>query len=204
MALVRGSGRGGLSGIRPLSEGLFVRPLLETSREEILAYLDERGIPFRVDASNADRRFPRNRVRHDLLPLLRASLNPRVAEAIARTADLLREEDAYLERRARRALERLSCTTIRPFRRSFSSLLPLPPRSRSAASALVRAASRSKPIASPRLPARSRAASRASRCARGARGARSLARARSTKSLALAARGENRALLAGRGHHRAP
>ena len=107
LRLIAGSGRGGLSGVRPVAERLYVRPLFDCSREEILAYLEARGIPAREDISNADSRFPRNRVRHDVLPLLRAGFNPRVEEAIARTADILREEDAYLDRRSRRVLARL-------------------------------------------------------------------------------------------------
>jgi tRNA(Ile)-lysidine synthetase-like protein len=105
--LITGSGRGGLSGIRPVSEGLFIRPLLECSRADILAYLESRDIVPREDASNTDRRYPRNRIRHDLLPLLRDAFNPRVTDAIARTAEILREEDDHLDRRARRALAAL-------------------------------------------------------------------------------------------------
>lgn len=108
LRLVAGSGRGGLSGIKPVSEGLFVRPLLECGRSEILRYLEDRGIEFRTDSSNADRRFPRNRMRHLVLPLLVQEFNPRVVEAVARTADVLREEDAFLDRTARRILRGLA------------------------------------------------------------------------------------------------
>jgi tRNA(Ile)-lysidine synthase len=118
LRLVAGSGRGGLSGIRPVGEGLFVRPLLDCGREEILAYLSERGIEYRVDASNEEIRFPRNRLRHRVLPLLRAEFNPRVGEAIARTAEILREEDELLDLMARRDLERL---LLEPARASRSS-----------------------------------------------------------------------------------
>lgn len=107
LRLIAGSGLGGLSGVRPVAEGLFVRPLLDCARAEILGYLEARRIPSREDTSNFDRRFPRNRVRHDVLPLLKEGFNPRVTEAIARTADILREEDAYLDRHARRLLGRL-------------------------------------------------------------------------------------------------
>lgn len=107
LRLVAGAGRGGLSGIKPVSADLFVRPLLECGRAEILRYLEDRGIEFMIDSSNQDHRFPRNRIRNTVLPLLAREFNTRVVEAIARTAELIRDEDAYLERAARRTLRAL-------------------------------------------------------------------------------------------------
>jgi tRNA(Ile)-lysidine synthase len=97
--IVRGTGVTGLAGIprsRPLAEGTIglVRPLLEFRRSEVLDYLRERGLPYRVDASNADVRFTRNRIRHELLPLLARDYNPEIAAALLRLstqADELRE-----------------------------------------------------------------------------------------------------------------
>ncbi|MBX9627818.1 MAG: tRNA lysidine(34) synthetase TilS [Gemmataceae bacterium] len=64
----------------------IIRPLLAVSRSDILAYLASLGQPYRDDSSNADRRFTRNRIRHELLPLLR-SFNPDVAAALNRLAE---------------------------------------------------------------------------------------------------------------------
>jgi tRNA(Ile)-lysidine synthase len=69
MRILRGSGPGGLSGI-PRSRGRLFRPLLDLGRAEVLAYLEERGIPFRTDSTNACNRFLRNRVRNRLIPQL--------------------------------------------------------------------------------------------------------------------------------------
>ena len=107
LRLVTGAGRAGLSGIKPVADGLFVRPLLDCAREEIVAFLNERAIPFRTDPSNQDPRFTRNRLRLRVLPLLRDEFNPQVAEAIARSAGILRDEDRYLDRAARRAMRKL-------------------------------------------------------------------------------------------------
>ncbi|MBI4161571.1 MAG: tRNA lysidine(34) synthetase TilS [Acidobacteria bacterium] len=96
LRLVRGSGRTGLGGIHPVWEGYLIRPLIEIPRTAILEYLRSRGIPFRDDASNRDRRFLRNRIREDLIPAL-AALNPGIVRILARTADRLREEDRVLE-----------------------------------------------------------------------------------------------------------
>ena len=101
LRLIRGAGAAGLSGMRPRA-GVLVRPLLGVGRAELRRYLADGGIPFREDASNADLRVPRNRVRHELLPHLR-TYSPRVVEALARQADIARADEAWLSRRANEA-----------------------------------------------------------------------------------------------------
>ena len=101
LRLIRGAGAAGLSGMRPRA-GVLVRPLLEVGRAELRRYLADGRIPFREDASNADLRVPRNRVRHELLPQLR-TYSPRVVEALARQADISRADEAWLSRRANEA-----------------------------------------------------------------------------------------------------
>ena len=94
--LLRGCGPRGLGGIPVMREGRIIRPLLHVRRAEILDYLASRGLTYRSDSSNAKRLYQRNRIRHDLLPQLQI-FNPRIVEALARTAELLREEAALLE-----------------------------------------------------------------------------------------------------------
>ncbi len=101
LRLIRGAGAAGLSGMRPRA-GLLVRPLLGVGRAELRRYLADGGIPFREDASNADLRVPRNRVRHELLPQLR-TYSPRIVEALARQAEIARADEAWLSRRANEA-----------------------------------------------------------------------------------------------------
>jgi tRNA(Ile)-lysidine synthase len=90
LRLVRGAGPAGLAGIAPRRDHL-VRPLLEIPRTELRDYLESIGEAWREDASNADRSIPRNKIRHDIMPLLR-ELNPRADAALARTADILRSD----------------------------------------------------------------------------------------------------------------
>jgi tRNA(Ile)-lysidine synthase len=78
--IVRGTGLAGLAGI-PYQRSRFIRPLLDVRRTEILAYLAKRKIPFVTDPSNANRRYARSRIRHDVLPAL-AKENPRVVDAL--------------------------------------------------------------------------------------------------------------------------
>ncbi len=102
MRLMRGSGLRGLAGIFPLVDGVIVRPLLEIEREEIDAYLKEKKIAFRVDESNLDRRFLRNRIRSELLPYIQKNFEPRIVPHLGRIAAIIREEDAFLEEIARK------------------------------------------------------------------------------------------------------
>jgi tRNA(Ile)-lysidine synthase len=95
LALVRGTGLGGLGGIRPAVAGL-VRPLIEVSRAEILDFLAAAGIGFRIDETNADLSYPRNRVRHCLLPLLEQEFNPSIRATLARSAQVVQDEDRFI------------------------------------------------------------------------------------------------------------
>jgi tRNA(Ile)-lysidine synthase len=72
----------------------------------VVAHLAARGLAWLEDPSNADPRHTRNRVRHELLPYLERRFNPRVREALARTADLIAEEASYMKGVAERALAR--------------------------------------------------------------------------------------------------
>lgn len=78
--ILRGTGVRGLAGI-PYRRGVFVRPLLDVRRREVLAYLAKRRLDFVSDPSNADQRFARARLRRDVLPVL-ARENPRVVDAL--------------------------------------------------------------------------------------------------------------------------
>lgn len=100
LRLLRGAGARGLSGIPP-RRGAIVRPLLDRSRAEVLAYLRDRGLAWREDPTNASPRYARNRVRHELAPVL-AAIAPAAERAIARSADLLRADERALAARARR------------------------------------------------------------------------------------------------------
>ena len=103
LRLVRGAGTRGLRGALPV-RGAVVRPLLDCSRDELRAHLTAGAEPWLEDETNADLGHPRNRVRHELLPLLAARYRPSVARVLARTADIAAHDDALLERLAEQAL----------------------------------------------------------------------------------------------------
>ena len=89
LRLVRGAGPRGLSGMHPRT-GRVVRPLLDCSRAELRAWLDERGAAHVEDLSNADVTIPRNRIRAELLPFLVERFNPNIVEVLADEAELAR------------------------------------------------------------------------------------------------------------------
>ena len=93
--LLRGTGTEGLGGIPPV-RGKFIRPLLQTSREEIEAYCAENNIPFVEDSTNGDTHYARNRLRLELWPQLE-TINQNLTAALGRTAAIVRAENDYLD-----------------------------------------------------------------------------------------------------------
>ncbi len=102
--LLRGSGLAGARGI-PARRGRVLRPFLRERRAMLRAALDEAGLAYRLDPSNADPAHLRNRVRHDLLPRLEA-LQPGVVESLTRFARLAGDDDALLDELADAELEK--------------------------------------------------------------------------------------------------
>lgn len=111
MRLVRGSGALGLSAMKAW-DGELLRPLLETRRSAVMAHLTARHLPYRTDPSNKDPAFTRNRVRHELIPLLERQFNPNIAEALGRTARTLAEEHAALREVAAQLLDRAAASAV--------------------------------------------------------------------------------------------
>jgi len=101
LKFLRGAGTRGLAGIYPEiardhdQPARIVRPLLGVSRDEVETYLESLGQSWREDTSNLDHRFLRNRVRHELLPLLEREYSPNIRQALSGLADLSRAEEAY-------------------------------------------------------------------------------------------------------------
>jgi tRNA(Ile)-lysidine synthase len=104
LRLLRGTGTRGLGGIHPVREiarGRVVRPFLSLTRAEVEAEVASRGIVFRTDATNLDTSLARNRVRQEVLPLLRRRFNPKVVRALAAFADRARDDESFLDAQAR-------------------------------------------------------------------------------------------------------
>ena len=95
--MLRGAGLTGLSGMPAYRDQRIVRPLYDVRRQEILFYLDHAQRTFREDSSNGKPLYLRNRIRHEVMPVLQ-KLVPSSVETLCRLADLCREDDRYLDR----------------------------------------------------------------------------------------------------------
>lgn len=107
--LIRGSGLKGLAGIPPKrTQGAvtLIRPLLWARKNEILELLREERVPFVMDRTNADTVFSRNRIRHELIPMLEKKFNAQVKSAILNLQHIAHEAHDYIESEAARSLKR--------------------------------------------------------------------------------------------------
>ena len=101
LALIRGTGIAGLSGIPPTrslekSAAMVIRPLIEVSRQEIEKYLEAKKITARLDASNLKPVYLRNKIRLELLPMLETNYSPNIKTALVKLADILREDNQFI------------------------------------------------------------------------------------------------------------
>ena len=107
--MLRGAGLTGLAGMPFIREEIIVRPLLRTTREEVLDYLRQEKLPWRQDSSNMKDLYRRNRIRQELLPVM-AHITPSIVRLLERQADLLRADELYLEQVVDQLYE--SCITV--------------------------------------------------------------------------------------------
>lgn len=105
MNLLRGAGSSGLNGISPIRDGKFIRPLAGITRQEIESFLASKKLVPRHDSTNTDNRFLRNRIRHELLPMLEQNYNPNIRTGLIRTAEVLGTESEYLDSQTRKAFD---------------------------------------------------------------------------------------------------
>ena len=96
--LFRGTGLDGLTGIEYKREGYIIRPILDLTREEIERYCAKEGLNARIDYTNSERIYSRNRIRLDIMPYIKEHFNNKIEKALWRTARLLREDQKLIDR----------------------------------------------------------------------------------------------------------
>ncbi len=126
LRLARGAGPAGLAAIYPRA-GLVVRPLLDVRRSDVEAWLRARGQDWREDESNQDRAFPRNRVRHELLPWMVEAFGDGVVDVLARQAVVSRDDADWFELVATETAARLVLAEETALRVEQSALVALHP-----------------------------------------------------------------------------
>jgi tRNA(Ile)-lysidine synthase len=126
MRLLDGTGLRGLAGIPP-TRGRIIRPLLDLRHRQLVAHLEARGIGWLEDPTNRDPKFLRNRIRHDVLPLLAAAHDGDLSAKLSRVAAEARRAVDTLERMATDALERLATPDGDALILTRSAVAALPP-----------------------------------------------------------------------------
>lgn len=96
MNIIRGSGLSGLKGIEAVN-GKYIRPLIETSRDDIERYCEDKKLNPRHDESNDDNVYTRNKVRNIVIPYIKRELNPNIIESITRLSNITKDDLNYLE-----------------------------------------------------------------------------------------------------------
>lgn len=104
MNFLRGSGPEGLKGFMPMRDGIYIRPLFNTTRQEILDFLSSMKLPYVVDSSNESESYLRNRLRRRLIPELKRRYNPALPETVIRMSEIMRQEDEFIKKTAHEVL----------------------------------------------------------------------------------------------------
>lgn len=99
MNIIRGSSTSGLKGIEPIRENKFIRPLIECSREEIEQYCETQNLDAKIDKSNLENIYTRNKVRNMLLPYIKENFNPNIISSLNRLSELATMENEFIQKR---------------------------------------------------------------------------------------------------------
>lgn len=97
MNIIRGSSIAGMKGIEPVRENKYIRPLIESSRESIEKYCEEQKLNPRIDKTNKENIYTRNKIRNILIPLIEKEFNPNIIETLNRLSEIAKKENAYFE-----------------------------------------------------------------------------------------------------------
>ena len=104
MNIIRGSGISGLKGIEP-KRGKYIRPLIECERCEIENYCKEKNLNPRIDKTNFDNTYTRNKIRNIVIPYIKEEFNPYIVNTLNRLSELVVEEEDYIENRVKKVYE---------------------------------------------------------------------------------------------------
>lgn len=107
MRMMRGSGLEGLTAIDYIRDNMIIRPLLDINRREIENYCTEFSLNPRIDKTNLEAIYTRNKIRLELIPYIQKNFNPNIIETLCRGANILRQDNEYLEEATKKALENI-------------------------------------------------------------------------------------------------
>lgn len=107
--ILRGSGISGLKGIEPIRDNKYIRPLIETTRQDIEEYCKKNNLNPKIDKTNLESIYKRNKIRNDLIPYIQKEFNPNFLKTINRLSEVATEENEYMEKITRQNFDEI-CT----------------------------------------------------------------------------------------------
>jgi len=107
MNLLRGSGLSGMKGIEPIRDNKFIRPLIECERQEIEQYCEKQGLNPRIDKTNFENDYTRNKIRNLIIPYIKEEFNPNIIETMDRFSQVVTEESNYVEQQTQKIYNKL-------------------------------------------------------------------------------------------------
>ena len=105
--LIRGTGMYGLEGIQPIEYNKFIKPLINCQRKEIEAYCQKQQLNPRIDSTNKENTYTRNKIRNIIIPEL-TKINPNIIKTLQRTTEIIKEENSYIEKQVQIKYKKLA------------------------------------------------------------------------------------------------
>ena len=107
MNLLRGSALSGLKGIEPIRDNKFIRPLIECERQEIEQYCEQQNLNPRIDKTNFENYYTRNKIRNIVIPYIKEEFNPNIIETLDRLSQVATDESNYMELQTNKIYQKL-------------------------------------------------------------------------------------------------
>ena len=107
MHLLRGSGLLGLKGIEPIRDNKFIRPLIECERSEIEQYCEENELNPRIDKTNFENEYTRNKIRNMVIPYIKQEFNPNIIQTLSRLSEVVTEEVEYVDKQTQKIYQQI-------------------------------------------------------------------------------------------------
>jgi len=107
MNLLRGSGLSGLKGIEPIRDKKYIRPLIECERQEIEQYCEEKQLDPRIDKTNFENDYTRNKIRNIVIPYVQKEFNPNIVETMDRLSQVATDESDYINSQVQKIYQKM-------------------------------------------------------------------------------------------------
>jgi len=130
MRILRGTGLHGFRGILPkrkINDAIFVRPLLNTTRKQIQSYLEQNNLTFRIDETNEQLNFFRNRIRHELLPFIEKNYNKGIKETLANLANNITIDYEFIKEESDKIFSKIAKKKRKKIEISLGSIKKISP-----------------------------------------------------------------------------